>query len=91
MVGMAVAETVANSYKHACHDETGVINVCLRRSETASEEAGFIERPGSKRHGVGLIRRLAEQMHGTAELRADRGTAWTFRFPVEAPAGLPAS
>jgi two-component sensor histidine kinase len=100
VVGMVVAETVANSYKHANCDENGAINVCLRRSETAPEEAilavsdngpGFIERAGSKRHGVGLIRRLMKQIDGTAELHSERGTTWTFRFSVEPSAGHSAS
>ena len=90
VVGMAVAEAVTNSYKHAIHDDNGTINVGLRRSEAASDEAiltisdngpGFVERPGSKRHGVGLIRRLVQQVNGTAELHSEQGAAWTFRFP----------
>jgi hypothetical protein len=39
VVGMAVAEAVTNSYKHAIHDDNGAINVRLRRSEATSDEA----------------------------------------------------
>ena len=95
-IGMVVAETVSNSYEHALRDTGGTITISLRRSRT--EEAlltvedngmGFVEQPGSKRHGVGLVRRLIEQVHGTAELRSERGSTWAFRFPTKTPAAEP--
>ena len=93
-IGMVVAETVSNSYEHALRTAGGTITVSLQRSRTADEAlltvsdngAGFVEQPGSKRHGVGLVRRLIEQVHGTAELRSERGSTWTFSFPIVAPA-----
>ena len=93
-IGMVVAETVSNSYEHALRNTGGIINVSLQRSQTADEAIltvsdngiGFVEQPGSKRHGVGLVRRLIEQVHGTAELRSAQGTTWTFSFPIKAPA-----
>jgi two-component sensor histidine kinase len=89
-IGMVVAELVSNSYEHAFTRSGGLIEVTLRRTEAASEAllsvsddgAGFVEQPGSKRHGVGLVRRLLEQVHGSAELQAGPGTAWLLRFPV---------
>ncbi len=96
-IGMVVAETVSNSYEHALRNTGGTINVFLQRSQTADTAlltvsdngAGFVEQPGSKRHGVGLVRRLIEQVHGTAELHSERGSTWTFSFPIVAPATEP--
>jgi hypothetical protein len=81
-----------NSYKHAFPGGFGSIDVGLRRSVSGDEAVltvdddgpGFIERPGTTRHGLGLVRRLMEQVDGSAELRSERGTGWTFRFPVTA-------
>jgi two-component sensor histidine kinase len=91
-VGMVVAELVSNSYEHAFGDGGGTINVALHQSGseaavlTVSDNgSGFIEQVGSKRHGVGLVRRLIEQVRGSAERRSEGGTIWTFHFPVAAP------
>jgi two-component sensor histidine kinase len=92
-IGMAVAELVSNSYEHAFPAGTGKIEVSLRRSSKANEAmltvsddgTSFIEMPGSKRHGVGLVRRLVQQVRGTAELSSGHGTTWTIRFPVTPP------
>jgi two-component sensor histidine kinase len=94
-LGMVVAELVANGFEHAFPDgKSGTITVCLRRSGVPADQAvltvsddgiGFVEKPGSKRHGVGLVRRLAQQVRGTTELRSERGAVWTFRFPVLPP------
>jgi two-component sensor histidine kinase len=43
---------------------------------------GFTQADDSKRRGLGLVKRLMEQVDGSAELRSDHGTAWTLRFPV---------
>lgn len=96
-LGMAVAEAVSNRCEHALRATGGVINVLLQRSRTADEAlvavhdngAGFFEQPGSERHRMRMVRRLIEQVHGIAELRSGRGTAWAFRFPVETPAAEP--
>jgi two-component sensor histidine kinase len=92
-IGMAVAELVSNSYEHAFPAGTGTIEVSLRRSSKANEAVltvsddgtSFVEMPGSKRHGVGLVRRLVQQVRGTAELSSGHGTTWTIRFPVTPP------
>jgi two-component sensor histidine kinase len=93
-LGMVVAEAVSNSYEHAFPVGGGSIDVALRLSSandeailTVSDDgAGFDEQPGSKRHGVGLIRRLMQQVRGTADLATQGGTRWTFRFPLVVPA-----
>jgi len=98
-IGMVVAETVSNSYEHAFRNASGTINVSLNRSELADQAiltvsddgSGFVEQPGSKRHGVGLVRRLIEQVHGTVELQSEHGATWTFRFPVMAGGGASAA
>ena len=93
-MGMVVTEAVTNCFKYAFHGGSGTINVSLRRSETEGDAVlvvrddgcGFVEQPGSKRHGVGLLRRLVERVNGTAELSQDHGAIWTFCFPMGAPA-----
>jgi two-component sensor histidine kinase len=91
-LGMVVAELVSNSYEHALPNAEGTIQVSLRRSDIGDgvlvvkdNGTGFTEEPGSKRHGVGLVRRLVQQVQGTAELRSDHGSVWTVRFPVSSP------
>lgn len=87
-IGMIVAELVSNSYEHAFSGTSGTINVSLRRSEVAGEVflvvsdtgQGFVEQSGSKRHGVGLVRRLMEQVRGITERGEGPGTKWNFRF-----------
>jgi two-component sensor histidine kinase len=87
-LGIIVAEVTSNAYLHAFHKGPGKISVKLVHKNhtgtlTISDDgSGFIEKPGSKRHGVGLIKRLMEQAKGTAELKSDHGTTWTFSFPL---------
>ena len=98
-IGMAVAELVSNSYEHGLFNTKGTIEVSLSQAEPTDDAtltvrdngSGFVEKTGSKRHGVGLVRRLVEQVHGTAELRSDQGAMWTLRFPVVAPTPEPAA
>jgi two-component sensor histidine kinase len=90
-LGIVVAELVTNSYDHAFPSGEGVIDVALRRDPTNVEMAiltikddgqGFEVKSGSKRHGLGLVRRLAEQVRGTATVAAKKGTVWTISFPI---------
>jgi two-component sensor histidine kinase len=90
-LGLVVAELVTNAYDHAFWDGKGSINVAVRRDPgdvgTATltirdTGAGFQPQAESKRHGVGLVRRLIEQVRGTVILDADRGTVWTIQFPT---------
>jgi two-component sensor histidine kinase len=48
---------------------------------------GFVEPKASKRHGLGLVGRLMEQIGGTVRLVSDRGTKWTLAFPTAAESG----
>jgi two-component sensor histidine kinase len=43
---------------------------------------GFIADIHSKRHGLGLVLRLMEQVRGTATVISDHGTVWTLTFPT---------
>ncbi|ESQ75329.1 histidine kinase dimerization/phosphoacceptor domain -containing protein [Asticcacaulis sp. AC402] len=93
-LGIIVAELVTNSYDHAFADGTGTIAVSVFRDPAAPETGhltvlddgkGFGERAGSKRHGVGLVRRLVEQIGGDIHLVASKGTLWSMTFPIQEP------
>ena len=90
-LGIVVAELVSNSYDHAFPDGKGFIDVSVRRdpgngamaSLTIKDNGqGFEETSGNKRHGLGLVRRLAEQVRGTANVASGAGTTWTIDFPM---------
>jgi two-component sensor histidine kinase len=89
-LGIVVTEVVSNSYLHAFSESKGgKINISLRRSKDGSATLvvsdngkGFKVVEGSKRHGVGLIRRLTEQAGGTVKLSSNRGTKWKLTFPT---------
>ena len=90
-LGLVVAELVTNAYDHAFPGLEGSINVSVRRDPddagTATltirdTGAGFRPQTESKRHGLGLVRRLIEQVRGTVILDSDRGTVWTIQFPT---------
>ena len=95
-LGIIVAELVTNSYDHAFPAGNGAIRVLLTQDVDTPGKAsltvvddgtGFIEQVGSKRHGVGLVRRLVEQIGGQISLASDNGTAWTVTFPVTTNTG----
>lgn len=87
-LGIIVTEITSNAFLHAFPAGPGTIRVILARKDgagilTISDNGiGFAEEKESKRHGVGLIKRLMEQAKGTAQLKSDQGTVWTLIFPV---------
>jgi two-component sensor histidine kinase len=90
-LGIIVAELVTNSYDHAFPDGEGAIEVSVKKDPGNSAMArlvirdngpGFKINPGSKRHGLGLVGRLASQVRGTAAVVATEGTVWTISFPL---------
>ena len=95
-LGIVVAEVITNSYDHAFPGgRKGSIIVSVRHTEgdvatmTISDDGtGFLANVESKRHGLGLVRRLVEQIRGSAIVKSDHGTVWTIRIPVE-QAALP--
>jgi two-component sensor histidine kinase len=90
-LGIVVAEVVTNSYDHAFADgKRGSIIVSVHCPDgdgatmTISDDgAGFLAKAESKRHGLGLVRRLVEQVRGSASVDSDHGTVWTIKIPVE--------
>jgi len=92
-LGIVVAELVTNSYDHAFPDGKGSTVVSVRRAAGDDEMAimtisdngkGFVAKAENKRQGLGLVRRLIEQVRGTSRVVSHHGTVWTIRFPVAA-------
>ena len=89
-LGLVITELVTNSYSHAFPDSTGTISVSLSVDQSGGngaitlvdDGAGFVDAGENKRHGVGLVKRLMEQIGGSATLRSDRGSDWTLTFPI---------
>jgi two-component sensor histidine kinase len=94
-LGLIVAELVTNSFDHAFPGGAGTIVVDMRWSRDEPQTAvlivrddgvGFEADPNSARHGLGLIRRLVEQIRGTVSVESDnktvKGTLWSVNFPV---------
>jgi two-component sensor histidine kinase len=91
VLGLVVAELVTNSYEHAFADDKGEISISVRRDTNDHNLAimtvtdngvGFTPSAESKRHGVGLVKRLIEQIRGNVTVESDYGTIWTIRFPI---------
>jgi two-component sensor histidine kinase len=90
-LGIVVAEVVTNSYDHAFPDgRKGSIVVSVRCTEgdiavitIRDDGTGYLPKADSKRHGLGLVRRLVEQVRGSAVVCSDHGTVWTIKIPVE--------
>jgi two-component sensor histidine kinase len=90
-LGLVVAELVSNSYEHAFTSRGGEIEVRVGPDGTADrgivtirdDGVGYAPAAETKRHGIGLVRRLMQQVGGTIDVVGDAGTTWTLRFPVE--------
>jgi two-component sensor histidine kinase len=98
-LGIVIPELIANSYRHAFLGGTGSISVSLLLGQSgddativfADDGVGFAEGGDSNRQGLRLVRRLIEQVSGTATLCSDYGTEWTLTFPVPTVPTAPAS
>jgi two-component sensor histidine kinase len=94
-LGIVVAEIVSNAYVHAFPERAGAIHVDLKRTPDGAvlmigdNGIGFVEPPTSKRHGLGLVRRLMQQIGGVVRVVSDRGTKWTLAFPTTADGPVP--
>jgi two-component sensor histidine kinase len=90
VLGMIVAELVTNSYRHAFPNMAGAITLSLACSVSGEailsiqdDGVGFDTLGTTTRRGIGLVRKLIEQMGGTVQVHSDRGTHWTLAFPIE--------
>jgi two-component sensor histidine kinase len=89
-LGIVVAEVVSNSYDHAFPSgNEGSIRVSVRHTEgdvatmiISDNGTGFLAKTENKRHGLGLVRRLVEQVRGSATIDSGHGTVWTIRIPL---------
>jgi two-component sensor histidine kinase len=43
---------------------------------------GFELKTGNKRHGLGLVRRLVQQLRGSVNVSSSPGTTWIIDFPA---------
>lgn len=93
-LGMVVAELVTNSYEHGFPDgRKGAIVVALsgvdpdgKATLTISDNGvGFLVGAASNRNGLTLVRRLAQQVNGSADVQSEGGTTWTLTFPAQVP------
>ncbi|MEJ0015187.1 MAG: histidine kinase dimerization/phosphoacceptor domain -containing protein [Acetobacteraceae bacterium] len=93
-LGIVVAELVTNSYRHAFPDRRGTITVTLVRSPETGRAiltirdsgVGFAVEAIESRRGLGLVRRLIEQVGGTLNVQSEAGARWTIGFDV--PVGI---
>jgi two-component sensor histidine kinase len=89
-LGLAASELIANSIQHAFPDKSGLISVSLKPDSAkgglelivSDDGVGFEETEVSKRQGIGLVRRLLEQIGGTATRSSDHGTKWLLKVPA---------
>jgi len=92
-LGLVLTELISNSYEHAFPGRGGRIDVKVGRDgeegrgliTVEDDGIGYIPTLESKRHGLGLTRRLMQQVDGTLSVVGPPGTTWTLGFPVEAP------
>jgi two-component sensor histidine kinase/ActR/RegA family two-component response regulator len=89
-LGLAVAELISNSYEHAFPSRNGSVVVSMSEATplgnatitVVDDGVGFSDDASdNKRRGVGLVKRLLEQIGGSATFRSDHGTEWTLTFP----------
>ena len=87
-LGIIVTELVNNAYLHAFPEGNGEISVTLRVISgqpvlsIADNGVGFVEAE-TKRRGMGLIRRLVNQVEGSLSLTSNLGSIWTIMFAVD--------
>jgi two-component sensor histidine kinase len=89
-LGLVVAELISNSYRHAFPNGKGTITVSLSGGDPenhgaisfADDGVGFTAKGKSNRRGTGLVKRLMEQIDGTAEVQSNHGTTWVLKFPT---------
>jgi two-component sensor histidine kinase len=91
-LGLIIAELISNSHLHAFPKGQGTISVSLLAASPGGEATitfadngvGFSPSSDSKRHGLGLVKRLMQQIGGSVEFRSDHGATCMLKFPVPA-------
>jgi two-component sensor histidine kinase len=89
-LGLVLTELISNSYEHAFPDRGGTIDIRFGRDVQtnngvimiADNGIGYVPSAETTRRGVGLARRLMQQVEGTLDAVRSGGTIWTLRFPV---------
>lgn len=87
-MGIAVTELITNSFKHAFPQGEGKIEINLNYKDAVpilivgDDGVGIDPSRSSKRHGLGLVRRLVEQINASIEVRrTERGTQCEILLP----------
>jgi len=87
-LGIIITELVNNAYLHAFPEGNGEISVALKVISgqpvlsVADNGVGFVEAE-TKRRGMGLVRRLVNQIEGTLSLTSNHGSIWTIMLAVD--------
>jgi two-component sensor histidine kinase len=89
-LGLVLTELISNCYEHAFPGRGGAIGVRVAQGgqtdqgmiTIADDGVGYVPAAETRRHGVGLARRLMQQVEGTLDVVSGPGTVWTLRFPV---------
>ena len=87
-LGIIITELVNNAYLHAFPGGTGEIKVTLRITSgraylTVGDTGVGFQEVETKRRGMGLVRRLVQQVGATLSLGSDHGTSWTIALAAD--------
>jgi two-component sensor histidine kinase len=81
-LGIIITELVNNAYLHTFGDSDGAISVVFRAAQNGAtlsisdNGVGFVEVETARR-GMGLVKRLVQQVGGTMNRQTGDGTTWT--------------